>query len=41
MDLSPLDGPLQNGELMSKRDVLQCEPLAVLDEKPEENEEVA
>ncbi len=40
LDLRALDRSLQHGELMAQRDVLECEPLAVFDEKPEEEDEM-
>ncbi len=39
LDLRALDRSLEHGELMAQRDVLECEPLAVFDEKPEEEDE--
>ena len=41
VDLRPLDGPFQYGELVTQGDVLKGEALAVLEEEPQEEDDVA
>ena len=41
LDLRTRDRSLQNGELMTKRDVLKCEALTVLDQQADQEGEVA
>ena len=41
MDLRPLDGPFQNGELVTQGDVLKGQALAIFGEETYEEDEVA
>ncbi len=41
MDLRPLDGPIQNSELVTEGNVLKRETLTIFDQKPHEEDEVS